>query len=173
MVTRAVTQLYDDALRPGGLRITQFSILASIARAGGANLGQLEDELAIDQTTLTRSLNRLERDRMIERVPHPDGRIKARTLTVKGRPLFVSRFKTKGGRVTEARMKGQRLWKITKAIGARAGVPEIHPRSGIRAASSSSDSVGGISELYKNTSGTPTFRPRRCTRGSRSLTCRR
>ena len=85
MVTRAVTQLYDDALRPGGLRITQFSILASIARAGAANLRQLEDELAIDQTTLTRSLNRLERDRMIERVPHPDGRIKARTLTVKGR----------------------------------------------------------------------------------------
>lgn len=57
MVTRAVTQLYDDALRPGGLRITQFSILASIARAGAANLRQLEDELAIDQTTLTRSLS--------------------------------------------------------------------------------------------------------------------
>jgi DNA-binding MarR family transcriptional regulator len=41
--------------------------------------------LAIDQTTLTRSLNLLERDRVIERVPHPDGRIKAMTLTSKGR----------------------------------------------------------------------------------------
>src|SRR5713101_5532651 len=81
MVTRAVTQLYDEALRPSGLRITQFSILASIARAGAASLRQLEDELAIDQTTLTRSLNLLERDQVIERVPHPDGRIKARTLT--------------------------------------------------------------------------------------------
>jgi DNA-binding MarR family transcriptional regulator len=29
--------------------------------------------LAIDQTTLTRSLNLLERDRLIERVPHPEG----------------------------------------------------------------------------------------------------
>jgi integrase/recombinase XerC len=44
-------------------------------------------------------------------------------------PLFVSRFKTKGGHVIEARMKGQRLWKITKVIGARAGVPEIHPHA--------------------------------------------
>jgi DNA-binding MarR family transcriptional regulator len=85
MASRAVTQLYDDVLRPSGLRVTQFSILAMIARMGEANLRQLEDTLAIDQTTLTRSLNLLERDRVIERVPHPDGRIKAMTLTSQGR----------------------------------------------------------------------------------------
>src|SRR5712664_4484223 len=85
MVSRAVTQLYDDILRPSGLRVTQFSILATIARSGEANLRQLEAGLAIDQTTLTRSLNLLERDRMIERVPHPDGRLKAWRLTRKGR----------------------------------------------------------------------------------------
>ena len=61
MVSRAVTQLYDDVLRPGGLRVTQFSILAAIARRGEANLKELEVTLAIDQTTLTRSLNLLER----------------------------------------------------------------------------------------------------------------
>ena len=71
MVTRAVTQLYDDVLRPSGLRVTQFSILETLARLGGANLKQLEDRLAIDQTTLTRILNRLERDGVIERVPTP------------------------------------------------------------------------------------------------------
>jgi DNA-binding MarR family transcriptional regulator len=85
MVTRAVTQLYDEALRPSGLRVTQFSILASIARVGAANLRQLEDELAIDQTTLTRSLNLLERNGVIERAPHPDGRFKATRLTLEGR----------------------------------------------------------------------------------------
>jgi len=31
MVTRVVTQLYDDCLRSSGLRVTQFSILAAIA----------------------------------------------------------------------------------------------------------------------------------------------
>jgi DNA-binding MarR family transcriptional regulator len=92
MVTRAVTQLYDDILRPSGLRVTQFSILETLARLGEANLRQLEDTLAIDQTTLTRSLNLLQRDGVIERVPHPDGRIKALRPTAKGRrALAVAR----------------------------------------------------------------------------------
>src|SRR5712691_8023050 len=85
MASRAVTQLYDDVLRPSGLRVTQFSILAAIARMGEANLRQLEDALALDQTTLTRSLNLLERERVIERASHPDGRVKAMRLTSKGR----------------------------------------------------------------------------------------
>jgi DNA-binding MarR family transcriptional regulator len=85
MASRAVTQLYDDVLRPSGLRVTQFSILATIARMGEANLSQLEDTLAIDQTTLTRSLNLLERYGVTDRVPHPDARIKAMRLTSKGR----------------------------------------------------------------------------------------
>ena len=96
MVTRVVTQLYDDCLRPSGLRVTQFSILAMIARLGEASLKQLEKELAIDQTTLTRSLVLLERDDVIERASHPDGRIKAMRLTANGRrtlevarPLWV------------------------------------------------------------------------------------
>ena len=85
MVTRVVTQLYDDCLRPSGLRVTQFSILVAIARLGEASLKQMEDELAIDQTTLTRSLSLLERAGVIERAPHSDGRIKAMRLTWKGR----------------------------------------------------------------------------------------
>src|SRR2546430_11450006 len=46
MVSRVMTQLYDDCLRPSGLRVTQFSILAAVARLGEASLKQLEDELA-------------------------------------------------------------------------------------------------------------------------------
>jgi len=85
MVTRAVTQLYDDALRPSGLRVTQFSILEAVARRGEANLRQLEAALGVDQTTLTRSLSLLERDGVIARGPHPDARIKSMRLTAKGR----------------------------------------------------------------------------------------
>jgi len=45
-------------------------------------------------------------------------------------PLFISRFKTKGGgQWVEGRMKDHRVWKIIKAIGARAGVPELHPHA--------------------------------------------
>ena len=89
MVSRTVTQLYDDILRPSGLRVTQYTILATLARRGEANLRQLENELAIDQTTLTRSLGLLEGGGVIERVPHPDGRIKAMRLTSKGRRVLT------------------------------------------------------------------------------------
>jgi DNA-binding MarR family transcriptional regulator len=85
MAARAVTQLYDDRLRPSGLRVTQFSILAAIARMGDANVRRLEVALAIDQTTLTRSLDLLEREGVIERASHPDGRARAMRLTSKGR----------------------------------------------------------------------------------------
>ena len=85
MVSRAVTQLYDDVLRPSGLRVTQFSMLATIAHLGEANLKQLERRLAIDQTTLTRSLALLERDGLLERASHPDGRVRAIQVTDKGR----------------------------------------------------------------------------------------
>src|SRR3989441_9141201 len=110
MVTRVVTQLYDDCLRPSGLRVTQFSILAAIARRGEASLKQLEDELAIDQTTLTRSLGLLECDGVIERASHPDGRVKAMRLTAKGRlALEVARP-----------MWAQAQGKVVRALGAKA-----------------------------------------------------
>jgi DNA-binding MarR family transcriptional regulator len=90
MATRAVTQLYDDALRPSGLRVTQFSMLAAIARLGQANLRQLEEALAIDQTTLTRSLGLLERDGLTERVDDPDRRVKAMRLTARGKAVLAA-----------------------------------------------------------------------------------
>src|SRR4029453_15050982 len=111
MVTRAVTQLYDDVLRPSGLRVTQFSILAAIGRLGEANLRQLEDALAIDQTTLTRSLALLGRNRTIERAAHPDGRIKAMRLTAKGRrALGVARPLWTQAQATVLRELGTTAW---------------------------------------------------------------
>jgi DNA-binding MarR family transcriptional regulator len=111
MVTRAVTQLDDDVLRPSGLRMTQFSMLATLARLGEANLKQLEDTLATDQTTLTRRLNLLERDGVIERVPHPDGRVKAMTLTTKGRrALEVARTRWADAQAKVLHELGTKAW---------------------------------------------------------------
>ena len=85
MAARRVTQLYDEALRPSGLRVTQFSILATLARLGAANLTPLTEALVMDQTTLTRSLQLLEAQGLIERVAQPDGRVKAMRVTARGR----------------------------------------------------------------------------------------
>jgi DNA-binding MarR family transcriptional regulator len=62
---RALTQLYDQALRPRGLRATQFTILQFLALAGEVPQGQLGEMLAIDSTTLTRALKIMVRRRWI------------------------------------------------------------------------------------------------------------
>jgi integrase/recombinase XerD len=44
-------------------------------------------------------------------------------------PLFIVRYRAKGGGMREQRMKGHRLWKIVKQLGKRAGVPGLHPHA--------------------------------------------
>lgn len=58
--SRAVTQLYERHLRDSGLRITQFTLLQALAMAGELTQGTLGDALAIDSTTLSRTLRPLE-----------------------------------------------------------------------------------------------------------------
>ena len=53
---RAMTQHYEDALRPWGLRGTQFTILQALELAGEVSQGELGKILAMDSTTLTRTL---------------------------------------------------------------------------------------------------------------------
>ena len=53
---RAMTQLYEEALRPLGLRSSQFTILQVLERTGEIAQGRLSEILAIDSTTLTRTL---------------------------------------------------------------------------------------------------------------------
>jgi len=85
MVTRAVTQIYDDAMRPCGLRVTQYGLLSRIERRGPISAGQLVGSLIADQTTLARALKVLEKDGLIRRVPQADQRVKLIELTDKGR----------------------------------------------------------------------------------------
>jgi len=54
--SRALTQLYEEALRPLELRATQFTILQALSLAGEVSQGQLGEMLAMDSTSLTRTL---------------------------------------------------------------------------------------------------------------------
>jgi DNA-binding MarR family transcriptional regulator len=54
--SRALTQLYEEALRPTGLRATQFTVLQTLSLAGEVTQGELGQILAMDSTTLTRTL---------------------------------------------------------------------------------------------------------------------
>jgi DNA-binding MarR family transcriptional regulator len=63
--SRVLTQLYDDVLRPLGLRATQFTVLQALSLAGEVTQGVLGEILAMDSTTLTRALDILEGHRWI------------------------------------------------------------------------------------------------------------
>ena len=54
--SRALTHLYEEALRPLELRATQLTILQALSLAGEVSQGQLGEMLAMDSTSLTRTL---------------------------------------------------------------------------------------------------------------------
>ena len=60
--SRALTQLYERALAPRGLSATQMTILQALARAGEVTQGRLGEMLAMDSTSLTRTLSIMRRD---------------------------------------------------------------------------------------------------------------
>ncbi len=83
--TRMVTQLYDEALRPAGIRATQFMVLVGIGSAGPISVNQLADGIVMDRTTLTRNLKPLNREGLIVVRPGDDLRVREVSLTAKGR----------------------------------------------------------------------------------------
>ena len=83
--TRAVTQLYDKVLEPTQLKVTQYSMLANIARHKAVSVSQLGDILLLDQTTITRNVNLLKKNGYVDVTRDTqDGRTKIISLTAIG-----------------------------------------------------------------------------------------
>jgi DNA-binding MarR family transcriptional regulator len=86
--SRALTQLYDEALRPVGLRATQFTILQALSLAGEVSQGGLAQILAMDSTTLTRTLRIMGREGWIRERRGEDRRERLLRLANAGRHQF-------------------------------------------------------------------------------------
>lgn len=76
--------VYDEALRPHGLRGTQFSLLVAITLATTPTVGGLAGILAADRTTLSRTLAPLERDGLVVSERGADRRQRRLRLTRAG-----------------------------------------------------------------------------------------
>jgi DNA-binding MarR family transcriptional regulator len=87
--SRALTQLYDDALRHLGLRATQFTILQALSLAGEVSQGELAQILAMDSTTLTRTLQIMRREGWIAERRGEDRRERLLRLAKAGRSQFT------------------------------------------------------------------------------------
>jgi DNA-binding MarR family transcriptional regulator len=82
--SRALTQLYEDALRPLGLRATQFTLLQALSLTGEVAQGVLGQILAIDSTTLTRTLTVMNRRGWVAKRYGKDRRERRLYLTKSG-----------------------------------------------------------------------------------------
>ncbi len=86
--SRAVTQLYDHELRKAGMHATQFALLQALALTGRISQGRLGDLLAMDSTTLTRTLRLLVGKGWVRSLPGEDRRQRHLQLTPAGRRQF-------------------------------------------------------------------------------------
>ena len=92
--SRALTQLYESAIRPLGLRATQFTILQALDLAGEGSQSQLGEMLAMDSTSLTRTLAIMRRHAWIAERPGKDRRERLLRLSPAGQRKLKSALPT-------------------------------------------------------------------------------
>src|SRR5262245_42819987 len=88
LLNRVVTNLYDDALRPLGLKVSQLNILIVTAKLGLARPAQVCDILQLDASTLSRNVKPLQAHGWLEVVPDEDARAQPFRLTPQGKRLI-------------------------------------------------------------------------------------
>ena len=87
---RTLTQVYDGVMAPAGLRITQFALLRTVARAGSAKITELAHWLSLDRTALRRNLQPLVERGLVRILPGSDARVREVTLTLAGREAIAT-----------------------------------------------------------------------------------
>lgn len=85
---RAITRRYDTALRPLGITVTQFTLLAAIAQVEPDSITELADRLCMERTSLTRGAKLLEAEGFIERKVELGVRKRGLRISAKGLKLL-------------------------------------------------------------------------------------
>ncbi|MGP8432407.1 MarR family winged helix-turn-helix transcriptional regulator [Paraburkholderia fungorum] len=80
----ALTSVYDNALRPLGLKITQLTLLRGLDRLGSATYNEIATELSLDKTTISRNIKLLIDAGWVDVSSDDDARYKLATLSPAG-----------------------------------------------------------------------------------------
>lgn len=103
--SRAVTNAFNARMKPLGLNVAQFGLLAAIARSPGLSLTAIGEEMLLDGSTMARNLGVLERRGLVEARGGRGRGGKQVRLTAAGRTLY---------------MAGGKVWRQTNAALERA-----------------------------------------------------
>jgi DNA-binding MarR family transcriptional regulator len=88
LLNRVVTNFYDDALRPLGLKVSQLNLLVVAAKLGLARPAQVCDTLQLDASTLSRNVERMRAHGWLEVVSDEDARAQPFRVTPQGKRLI-------------------------------------------------------------------------------------
>src|SRR5262245_31245704 len=88
LLNRVITNLFDDALRPLGMKVSQLNILVVTAKLGLSQPAKVCDLLQLDTSTLSRNVERMRAKGWLEVVPGEDARTQPFRLTAQGRRLL-------------------------------------------------------------------------------------
>lgn len=88
VITRAVTKLYNNALRPHGMTISQMNILVAISSLGKARQQQICHGLHLEKSTLSRDVERMVERRWLRAQAGGVGRTIPLQLTTEGTRLL-------------------------------------------------------------------------------------
>jgi DNA-binding MarR family transcriptional regulator len=92
ILTRAVNKIYNDALRPYGLTVSQMNILVALLRLGEAHQQLICQALYLDKSTLSRDLNRMRQEGWVEERAGIDERTRLLKVTPRGKDLIDQAF---------------------------------------------------------------------------------
>ena len=88
LINRVVTKIYDDALRPFGVKISQGNILILTGKMGVASPVKVCEYLQLDISTLSRNVELMRKKGWLEEVAGEDARSHPFRLTKEGKRLI-------------------------------------------------------------------------------------
>jgi DNA-binding MarR family transcriptional regulator len=88
MANRVITKVYDDALRPCGLKVSQMAMLVLAQDRGLIRQSEVGAELQLDDSTMSRNLELMGAKGWLEKVAADDARVHSYRLTEAGRTLL-------------------------------------------------------------------------------------
>ena len=87
LISRAVSGIYEDALRPHGITTAQMGILVAVTCLGKARSSDVAKTLCLEKSTLSRNLDRMIDHGWLEIVSGDDARSQRLRTTSKGARL--------------------------------------------------------------------------------------
>ena len=91
-MSRIITRIYDDAMRPLGLTASQFTLLTAVAQQDSITAAEIGFDLDIEKSTLSRNLKRLVALKLINMDPPAGRRGRGLHLSEAGHTAIVSAF---------------------------------------------------------------------------------